>query len=29
MRTLGTTATVMALSWLMLTLCVLWAAVQA
>lgn len=28
MRTLGTTATVMALSWLLLSLCVLWAAVQ-
>jgi hypothetical protein len=28
MRTMGTTATVMALSWLLLALCVLWAAVQ-
>jgi len=28
MRTMGTTATVMALSWLLLSICVLWAAVQ-
>jgi hypothetical protein len=29
MRTMGTTATVMISSWIMLALCVIWAAVQA